>query len=141
MKRSSRVMSNLIQQNVYIRDVVHSSDIRSTSPVGSISFVSVEEDVKENSHSFKDVKYPYPITPEYVSSFASSVDYKTNQSAMNANSGRVNLGDVSKVQEFLNLSDVDKIKLYQDLLRVFSKTPDASSDASPDASPDDNPNS
>lgn len=96
--RSVKVHSNLLKQDCYLRyyvpdevDVVHSTPKK---------FVNLTEVPDEDGLKVVATEENYPITPEYVSSFAASTDYRLDpQSNINRAGVRSNLGDVRTYQE------------------------------------------
>ena len=84
----------------------------------------------------------YPINSESVSSYVESSDYRNDPAQAIANAPkRVNLGDVSQVQEFVRDNPVQAVGQYADILqkvadyfKAQSKTP-AKPQAQPQATP------
>lgn len=112
---SKKVISNLLQQDVYVRDLRYSKPlVRHRDSVRGYFAEFVE--VKDNSeiHSLKEVDYP--ITPEYVNSFADSVDYRIDPLNCSQLPRGKNLGDMTGVQELLEL-DSSSLKSKIEALR------------------------
>lgn len=105
--KNNKIISNLLQQNCYVRDVARADDLRS-SDVRS-KFSSIDEIVTSKGVELKRVVLDYPITPQYVQSFVDSSDYKRDplQAISNAPK-RSNLGDISDIQKL----DISSIKGY-----------------------------
>lgn len=103
--KNNKVVSNLLQQNCYVRDVTRADDLRS-SDVRS-KFSSIDEVVTSKGVELKRVVLDYPITPQYVQSFVDSSDYRRDplQAISNAPK-RSNLGDISDIQKI----DISSIK-------------------------------
>lgn len=103
--KNNKVVSNLLQQNCYVRDVIRADDLRS-SDVRS-KFSSIDEVVTSKGVELKRVVLDYPITPQYVQSFVDSSDYRRDplQAISNAPK-RSNLGDISDIQKI----DISSIK-------------------------------
>lgn len=128
---SKRVVSNLLQQDVYVRD------LRCSKPLAfhrcpSTYFAEFVE-VKDNSevHSLKEVDYP--ITPEYVNSFVDSVDYRINPLDCPQQPRGKNLGDVTCVQELFGLDSSvlqSKISELRSQLEALQKNQSEKSDSS-----------
>lgn len=116
---SSRVQSNLIQQNCFVRDCSQKSILE---PVASDKvFLSLDEKPSENGVSFELNEYPYPITPEYVSSFADSTDYRRDPANAVANGvKRPNLGDIRSIQDLSKLDTSVQRAIYDSLQAKFS---------------------
>lgn len=98
---SKKVVSNLLQQDVYVRDLRYSKPLSPHS--SSRSYLAEVIEFKDNSevHSLKEVDYP--ITPEYVNSFADSVDYRIDPLNCPQQPRGKNLGDITGTQELLGL--------------------------------------
>lgn len=118
---SSRVQSNLLQQNCFVRDVVRKVDLKSEN--SDSCFVSLDEVSSENGVSFVPHKYPYPITPQYVNSFVDSSDYRRDPvSAINNGIKRQNLGDVSSIQSVLDMDSSLQRSIYEQLSAKFAQS-------------------
>lgn len=84
----------------------------------------------------------YPINSESVSSYLESSDYRNDPAQAIANAPkRVNLGDISQVQEFVRDNPVQAVGQYADILqkvadyfKAQSKTP-AQPETQPQATP------
>lgn len=116
----NRCVSNLIQQNVYLRDVRRVSDDTShvEPPVVYPELVS-----ELTSDGFKQVMVSrdYPITRESVKSYADSVDYKQNLGDVPRVSAE-NLGDITEIQRIVSTMDSSSVNsLYKFLRERFSK--------------------
>lgn len=111
--------SQLLQQNVYLRDTVPAVDLKRGNKITEYYDV-FEEDVidKDGFPVHREVmkKVPYPHTPESVQSFESSTDYKIDPSNARR-SGGVNLGDISAVQSLLRSDSAVQNPEYQELLK------------------------
>lgn len=114
-----RLKSQLLQQNVFLRDTVPAYDLKKGNEIKEYYDV-FEEDVidKDGSPVHREVmkKVPYPHTPESVQSFESSTDYKIDPSNARR-AGGVNLGDISAVQSLLYSDSAVQNPEYQDLLK------------------------
>lgn len=122
---NSRVQSNLLQQNCFVRDVTRIGGlVNSCAPE---TFMSLDEVVTSKGVDLKESLNDYPITPQYVKSFADSVDYHSNLSDALSNPSRgVNLGDVSDVQRVAGMDTEQARALYAELSKVFSVSSDQS---------------
>ena len=120
MKYEQRLLkSQLLQQNVFLRDTVPAYDEKKGNCVKEY-FDVIEEDTfdRDGSPVHREVlkKVPYPHTPDSVQSFLSSTDYKLDP--LNARrSGGVNLGDVSGVQSLFRSDSASENPEYQELLQ------------------------
>ncbi len=120
MKNECRPLkSQLLQQNVFLRDIVPAYDLKKGNSAKEYYDV-FEEDVidKDGFPVHREVmkKVPYPHTPESVQSFESSTDYKIDPSNARR-SGGVNLGDVSAVQSLFHSDSAAHNSEYQELLK------------------------
>lgn len=120
MSKSSRVVSNLIQQNCYVRNMCVSEDLKSDGSSES-SYYSLDEVQTDDGVSFKKNLYPYPITPSYVNSFVDSSDYRRDpvNAIVNGRSGS-NLGDCRDFQNIMSMDSASLSKLYLQLQKKFS---------------------
>lgn len=137
---SSRVNSNLLQQNCFVRDVTRKSEVTCDSSSTS-SFFSLDEKLTKNGTEFFLTEYPYPITPQYVNSFVDSSDYRRDPiSAINNGVNRRNLGDITGVQSLSSMDMTQARSLYEQLSKVFN-TSNTTSDITLNSNSDINPNS
>lgn len=112
-----RLETNLLAQNVYVRDVVLPLNVNT----GRVkTYPELERVDSDFGFEEKVVERDYPITPESVSSYAETADYRNNlQQALNMPARGKNLGDVRDAQ---HLSDLDsseisaRIALLQEVL-------------------------
>lgn len=121
MSKSSRIVSNLLQQNCYVRDVTRSVDLKSPSSSDS-QYLSLDEEQTDEGFKIKKNLYPYPITPDYVASFADSSDYRRDpaNSVVSGVKGK-NIGDCTDFQKIMNMDSSDMYALYNQLKTKFSK--------------------
>lgn len=135
---NSRIQSNLLQQNCFVRDVTRVGGlVTSSSPD---TFLSLDEVVTSKGISLVESENPYPITPQYVKSFASSADYRKDPfAAIASSSPRTNLGDISSIQEVSSMDMEQARSLYSQLQSVFLSNPDSKPDSKPDSNSDSRP--
>lgn len=120
MKSERRPLkSQLLQQNVFLRDTVPAYDLKKGNE--SKEYYDVfEEDVidKDGCPVHREVlkKVPYPHTPETVQSYESSTDYKVDPSNVRR-SGGFNLGDISGVQSLFRSDNAAQNPEFQDFLK------------------------
>ncbi len=111
--------SQLLQQNVFLRDTIPAYDLKKGN-IAKEYYDVIEEDIidKEGFPIHREVikKVPYPHTPESVQSFESSTDYKIDPSNARRVDG-VNLGDLSAVQSLLHSDSAAQNPDYQELLK------------------------
>lgn len=116
---NSRVQSNLLQQNCFVRDVTLKSDL---SVPSIVSFESIDEVVTDKGVEVRKTVEPYHITPQYVSSFVDSVDYRKDPIGAIANSfKRLNLGDITDVQKVASMDVSSARALYAELQKRFAE--------------------
>lgn len=117
---SSRVQSNLLQQNCFVRDVTTKSTLQGRSSLDV--FVSLDEVVTSKGVDLVESRHPYPVTPQYVNSFVESSDYRRDLfSAFSSSSSRPNLGDITDVQKVMAMDTSEASALYSQLKSVFEK--------------------
>ncbi|UPW40890.1 hypothetical protein [Sigmofec virus UA08Rod_6219] len=139
-----RVQSNLLQQNVFLRDVVGSDCLSPVLPRHRVvdsagKYSSLDERVVSDGIKQRIVKEDYPITPEYVQSFADgcldAIAAERRQLIQGVPLDRPkNLGDVSAFGEFASM-DTASIK---DVIRRASAALDAVAKNNSSVSADDN---
>lgn len=119
MSSSRRVVTNLLQQNCYVRDKVLGTDLKNDYCVKT--YISIDESVDQSGLKIVYNEYPYPITPGYVNSFVDSTDYRKDPLNAIANGAcRSNLGDVTKIQDILKLDSSVQRSVYEQLRAKFS---------------------
>lgn len=117
--RCRRVNSHLLQQNCFIRDCVSSC---SSEPLEKCSsYLSIDEVSTPKGVELRETVNPYPITPQYVNSFADSSDYRRDPvSAINNASKRINLGDITQIQDVASMDSSQARSLYEQLSKRFA---------------------
>lgn len=121
---NSRVRSNLLQQNCFVRDSRLGKDLCCSSSPDS--FLSIDEIVTSKGVELKESVNSYPITPQYVDSFVESSDYRKDPfSAISSGVERQNLGDITDVQKVISMDSEQARALYAKLSEVFSKPVDS----------------
>lgn len=116
-----RVESNLIKQNCYVRDVVPPHDVR-TVYKSDESYPILETKTVDNGIRDEISFKPYPITPEYVNSFADSCDISRDLASAATNVRHdANLGDVREAQKLASLSLSDIRRIISDLQEKAEK--------------------
>lgn len=114
------IKTNLIRQNCFLVDKVVS---QSTSSAIPDQFESLDEVVVDNGVELRRVVQDYPITPEYVSSFADSADYRNDMSSsLSSKPTRPNLGDVRDIQSVSNMDMTEARALYKQLVSKFGSS-------------------
>lgn len=80
------------------------------------TYLELRQIQTENGIEERYVEVDYPITPDYVKSFANSTDYRNDiERAMNEPPRGVNMGDVTGIQEIM-LMDMSAVKDLQSKL-------------------------
>lgn len=121
--KSSRVQSNLLQQNCFVRDVSRAVDLKSDDT--PVSYVSIDEEVTPSGTKVEFNSYPYPITPQYVNSFVDSSDYRRDPANAVANGvKKSNFGDVRSLQSLSQMDTDSQRALYEELSSKFNKKTD-----------------
>lgn len=134
---SSRVQSNLLQQNCFVRDCSKKSDLKTDYPENP-TYTSLDEVTVDKGIEFRETVQPYLITPQYVSSFIDSSDYRRDPANAIANGvKRVNLGDISGFQDVSKMDMTQARALYSQLSAKFAK---AGQVPAPAPAPSDNNN-
>ena len=119
-KNSTRVQSNLLQQNCYVRDCSLKKDLQ--TPDSEFTYLSIDEKPTHNGLVHEVSEYPYEITPSYVNSFADSSDYRKDPLNAIANGiQRSNLGDVSDLQKVLSMDESQQLALLSQLKAKFAQ--------------------
>lgn len=120
MKHEQRPLkSQLLQQNVFLRDTVPAYDLKRGNDPKEYYDVFEEDSIDKDGfpvHREVMKKVPYPHTPESVQSFESSADYKIDPSNARR-SGGINLGDVSGVQYLFRSDSASENSEYQEFLQ------------------------
>lgn len=127
------VPSNLIRQNCFTRECVHSSSSLSSPE----KFFSCDQVVTDEGIRLECSEHPYPITPESVKSYADSCDYRTDPlAAASSAPRRKNLGDVSSLQTLGQMDMTQARSLYDQLTKLFT-----AEKSSPESSDSEQPSS
>lgn len=129
MSEKRRVVMNLLQQDVYVRDFVSPFDEK--RDYLQDDYVSMDLTVRSAPDAASvDVfsKQPYPITPEYVNSYADGTNYRLDVSqAVSRPAPGVNLGDVAAMQDLMKLSPDQLRGVVERLVSLIRVSPGASS--------------
>ncbi|WGL31082.1 hypothetical protein [Dipodfec virus UOA04_Rod_708] len=126
---TKKVQSNLLKQNVYIRENIPEVSCCLDSVKKYYDIQRVTDPVK-NVVEDKIIERDYPITPDYVNSF-SDCDYHndvTGAMAYSANNPKQNLGDVTSLQDVANMDDTQRMAIIEKLLTDLNEAevkPDA----------------
>lgn len=95
-EKCKRVVSRLLSQDCYVRYKEPVLDAR--RDYSQTDYVTQDEVVEVDGIKVVRRVEPYPITPEYVNSFASACDYKSDP-LNNLGVSRLGLGDITALQD------------------------------------------
>ena len=109
-----------VRQNCYVLDVNPTYSVTPLSPIKK--YLSLERKTLDNGYIEELVEKDYPITPDSVASYADGADYRNDvmQAIENAPK-RVNLGDISEAQEFINSDPLSAARQYKAILDKVDK--------------------
>lgn len=112
--KTKRLQCNLLQQNVYVRDISLPFDEQNDYRVDK--FVSMDF-VDEPGVSREVVtEHDYPITPDSVNSYADSCNYKLDPlGSQSRGSFGLNLGDVTFMQKLMSMDSSERNSYLSDL--------------------------
>lgn len=117
-----KVHSNLLAQDVYVRDTVPKTFFCSHCREQEKNVPQLVEKIGDNGVTHCIEFVPYPHTPEAVKSYADSVDYRLDPlSAVNNGVQRPNLGDVTASQELSRMDSSEIIALRDRLQEAITK--------------------
>lgn len=115
-----KIVTNVLRQNCFVREVVRSDSVISQPD----KYLALDEVVRPDGTG-SDLNYhveDYPITPEYVNSFADSADYHNDPLAAISNSKpRQNLCDLTTFQRVMDMDCEQARGLYAQLSKIFGK--------------------
>lgn len=116
----NKLHCNLLMQDVFCRDVVaFKKDIKNDYLIKS--YRSQDRVVEDSCVKDKISIQEYPITPESVNSFQDCTNYKLDvDSAVSASPRGKNLGDVSAVQQLLQMSPEDLHSFFSTIQQKIS---------------------
>lgn len=116
-RKFDKVNCNLMQAEIYARN---SMLCKSCANYAKKQYVELQTRTTANGIVQERVHVDYPITPEYVKSFAQSADYHNDPAAAMAMPPRgKNLGDITGLQEVLSKDMESARALYGQLKQVF----------------------
>lgn len=111
--------TNLLKQNCFLRECV---DIPFRAAEKITKYESIDEVTTDKGVELRYTEHDYPITPEYVNSFAESADYRRDPISAIANGGsRKNLGDITDMQNVSAMDTEQARNLYEQLKQKFGK--------------------
>lgn len=114
------LLINGIPQSVYVKECCRDmntipSQLRN---VTKSKYDSLERRQLSNGFVEEIVEKDYPINSESVTSYVESSDYRNDPAQAIANAPkRVNLGDISQVQQFVQDNPVQAVGQYADILQ------------------------
>ena len=127
IKIKGPVKINGVRQNCYALDVF--TNITAKFPTGNDHTIemydSLEKKELPNGYVVQLEKKDYPINAKSVSSYADGADYRRDPAQAIANAPkRVNLGDVTQVQEFIDSNPQEAVRVMRDVLARLEKVND-----------------
>lgn len=111
-----------VRQNCYLLDT-RPSILKNPRPNRTLTQYNILERVQESNGFHEEIlQKNYPINSDSVTSYVESSDYRNDPSQAVANAPkRVNLGDISEVQDFVKNNPVDATRQYADILEKVAK--------------------
>lgn len=104
-----------IKQNIFRRQCLAVNEC--VNVVQDKKYFFSEKTMLPNGQIFTIVEKDYPITPESVASYADAADYRNDPTQAIANATqRVNLGDISEAQKFVDGDPQRAIQQYKGIL-------------------------
>lgn len=125
-----KLCSNLLRQNVYVRDVVAPYDEKCDYHIDRFSSV----DYQDVPGACREVVtgHDYPITPDSVNSYADSCNYKVDPMNVPLTPRGENLGDLTFMQKLMDMDSSERDSFLEGLKsrlsasEVLSQTVDSS---------------
>lgn len=118
MSKTKQVFSNVLKQNVYVRDCVDAFDLRFGNP--RCKYYSLDDVVEGDGVRQVVTEQEYPVTPESVNSYRDSCDYRLDPAgAIARGEKRQNLGDVRQMQEVMSMDAEQAAAQYAALKQRF----------------------
>lgn len=116
-----QVKVNTVRQNCYVRDIRPVEDDTVNQSLCK-KYSVLEKKQLPNGYIEEVVEKDYPITPESVKSYADSADYRNDPMQAIANAPkRVNLGDVTEVQKFIESDPQEAVRVFRDVAKQLEK--------------------
>lgn len=114
---SERVKILGVMQNCYRRDVDPLYAVPKKKDDTVKTYLSLERKNLPNGFIEHVEEKDYPINAESVTSYADGADYRRDPAAAVANAPkRVNLGDITQVQDFIKNEPQQAVRVYRDVL-------------------------
>lgn len=105
-----KLVTNMLEQNVFVRDTRPAFDKKSKS--AQRVYYELVENITEDGINYKLEAVDYPITQDYVDSFADSTNYKKDPAGAVARAPqRQNLGNISDMQKASEM-DSESLKTF-----------------------------
>lgn len=118
MSKTKQVFSNVLKQNVYVRDCVDAFDLRFGNPC--CKYYSLDDVVEKDGIKQVVTEQDYPVTPESVNSYRDGCDYRLDPlGAIARGEKRQNLGDVRQMQEVMRMDAEEAAAQYALLKQRF----------------------
>lgn len=107
-----RVIINGLRQNCFVLD--GKPKCSATQCPRPTHYFSLEKKQLDNGYTFELEKVDYPITSESITSYVDSADYRRDPMQAIANAPkRVNLGDITEVQKFIESDPQQAVRVYK----------------------------
>lgn len=118
MKKQVKI--NGLRQNCYVSDVLTDTIAHRIKPPRH--YVELKEKITDNGYIQELEKMEYPITSESVTSYVDSADYRRDPMQAVANAPkRVNLGDITQVQDFIAQDPMQAVRVYKEVGEQLAK--------------------
>lgn len=117
MSRCRKLPMNLIEQNVFVRDIVSTGVVVDKNDYHIDSFVSSDEVVEGDNVVTRRTVHPYPINSESVTSYVDSTNYRLDlEHAASLPARGANLGDVDALKRVLQMTPDELSSLRERIL-------------------------
>ncbi|UPW41073.1 hypothetical protein [Sigmofec virus UA08Rod_5614] len=119
MSKTPRPLAtNILRQNCYVRDTVSVLDEMCDYSISS--YVSLDEKHTDDGIDLEYNTYDYPITPDFVESFAPGTDFRINPEIVTKSTPRFNYNDVSVMQYLSSLDSTERLAFLSSLQAKFA---------------------
>lgn len=112
---------NGVKQNCFKSEGLEQSrPVKHQQTIGSYTILEKKE--LPNGYTVNLEEQPYPINSDTVTSYVESSDYRRDPLGFAANSPkRVNLGDISQLQNFMRTNPQEAVRLYRSVGEKLEK--------------------
>lgn len=120
--KMKQIKVNTLRQNCFASECREASVSTVSHDYKIKKYQSLEKHILPNGMTFDLEEVDYPITPESVTSYVDSADYRRDPlGAIASAPKRVNLGDISQVQDFIKENPQEAIRLYRSVGEQLAK--------------------